>query len=208
MIRVAVMAAVPARRAGQRAMLETGGEIQVAREAASFADLEPDPEIEVIVAVFEPATESAWRGWRAWGEERAILFLVESLEVVGPLLAFPLPVYGILPLEASAETLRAAVRALREGLIVLSPVFRPLLSAPEAFPGFEEEEAWMEPLTPREIEVLQLLAQGLANKEIAARLGISEHTVKFHISSIYSKLGAANRAEAVRLGLRRGWIPL
>ena len=66
----------------------------------------------------------------------------------------------------------------------------------------------MEPLTPREIEVLRLLSLGLANKEIAARLGISEHTVKFHLSAIYSKLGAANRAEAVRRGLQRGLIPL
>ena len=56
--------------------------------------------------------------------------------------------------------------------------------------------------------MLQLLAQGLANKQIALALGISEHTVKFHISSIYAKLGATNRAEAVRLGVLRGLIVL
>ena len=65
-----------------------------------------------------------------------------------------------------------------------------------------------EPLTPREIEVLELLAQGLPNKAIAARLGISDQTVKFHVSSISGKLGAANRTDAVRLAVRRGLITL
>jgi len=63
-------------------------------------------------------------------------------------------------------------------------------------------------LTPRETEVLQLLAQGLANKQIALALGISEHTIKFHVSSIYAKLGVGNRTEAVRVGARQGLILL
>jgi len=63
-------------------------------------------------------------------------------------------------------------------------------------------------LTEREVEVLDLLAKGLANKQIAAALGLSEHTVKFHVSSIYGKLNAANRTQAVREGLRSGWIVL
>jgi two-component system, NarL family, nitrate/nitrite response regulator NarL len=65
-----------------------------------------------------------------------------------------------------------------------------------------------EPLTPREIEVLDLLAQGLPNKAIAVRLGISDQTVKFHVSSISGKLGAANRTDAVRRAVRRGLITL
>ena len=64
------------------------------------------------------------------------------------------------------------------------------------------------PLTDREAEVLALLAKGLANKQIAVMLGISEHTVKFHVSSIYAKLKATNRTQAVREGLRNGWIVL
>ena len=63
-----------------------------------------------------------------------------------------------------------------------------------------------EPLTPREIEVLNLLAEGLANKAIAARLGISDQTVKFHVSSICGKLPARNRTDAVRRAIRRGII--
>ena len=68
---------------------------------------------------------------------------------------------------------------------------------------------WIEePLTPREIEVLELLAEGLPNKSIAERLGISDQTVKFHVASILAKLGASNRTDAVRLALRRGLISL
>ena len=71
-----------------------------------------------------------------------------------------------------------------------------------AGPAFEE------PLTPREIQVLELLAEGMANKAIAARLGISDQTVKFHIASISGKLGAANRTDALRRAVRRGLISL
>lgn len=72
----------------------------------------------------------------------------------------------------------------------------------------EEEAPLVEALTSRETEVLELLAEGLSNKGIAARLGISDQTVKFHVASIGGKLGAANRTDAVRLALRRGLIAL
>jgi DNA-binding NarL/FixJ family response regulator len=72
----------------------------------------------------------------------------------------------------------------------------------------DDEETFDEPLTPREIDVLERLAEGLSNKAIAARLGISDQTVKFHVASIYAKLGAANRADAVRRALRRGLLSL
>jgi len=72
----------------------------------------------------------------------------------------------------------------------------------------EEDEGFEEPLTPREIQVLELLAEGLPNKAIAARLHISDQTVKFHVSSISGKLGAANRTDAVRRAVRRGLIDL
>jgi DNA-binding NarL/FixJ family response regulator len=72
----------------------------------------------------------------------------------------------------------------------------------------DEDEDFAEPLTPREIQVLELLAEGLPNKAIAARLQISDQTVKFHVSSISGKLGAANRTDAVRRAVRRGLIAL
>jgi DNA-binding NarL/FixJ family response regulator len=70
------------------------------------------------------------------------------------------------------------------------------------------EEALHEPLTAREIQVLELLAEGLPNKRIAERLGISDQTVKFHVASISGKLGAVNRTDAVRRAVRRGLITL
>ena len=72
----------------------------------------------------------------------------------------------------------------------------------------DDREARGEPLTAREVEVLELLAEGLPNKAIAARLGISDQTVKFHVAAISGKLGAANRTDAVRLAVRRGLIAL
>ena len=84
-----------------------------------------------------------------------------------------------------------------------------LLAAETEAPAWEPElEGAREPLTPREIQVVELLAQGLPNKAIAARLGISDQTVKFHVSSICGKLGAINRTDAVRRAVRRGLIAL
>jgi len=80
-----------------------------------------------------------------------------------------------------------------------------LMAAPRAG---REESLQIETLTSRETEVLELLAEGLSNKGIAARLGISDQTVKFHVASIGGKLGAANRTDAVRLAVRRGLIAL
>jgi DNA-binding CsgD family transcriptional regulator len=103
---------------------------------------------------------------------------------------------GLLPKDAGPAQLDAALRAVAAGLIVRPP------SPPQ--PGFAAlPEAPSPPLTPREIEVLTALAAGLGNKAVARRLGISPHTVKFHIESLFRKLGAATRAEAVATGLRR-----
>jgi DNA-binding NarL/FixJ family response regulator len=75
-------------------------------------------------------------------------------------------------------------------------------------PATEGEERLVEPLTARELEVLAHLADGLSNKAIAGRLGISDETVKFHLSAIFGKLGASNRTDAVRQALRRGVVEL
>jgi len=99
------------------------------------------------------------------------------------------------------------VEAAAAGLIVLHPAeFDAMFPAAE--PASSPLAELVEPLTPRESEVLQMLASGLANKEIATRLAISEHTVKFHVASILGKLGAASRTEAVTLGIRRGLVLL
>ncbi len=110
--------------------------------------------------------------------------------------------WGIVPSDASPDELWAAIGALLVGLCVLPPQ---LLATRE---GTVQTLAAVgdEALTNRERTVLQLLAEGLTNRQIAARTGISEHTVKFHLSSIFSKLGVSSRTEAIRVGAQRGLV--
>ncbi len=120
-------------------------------------------------------------------------------------------VRAILPSDISPDQLTAALQAAASGLLVLHPAQAPGnvnngFSSGSARSQTLDELA--ESLTPRESEVLQMLASGLGNKEIAAKLAISEHTVKFHVASILGKLGAASRTEAVTLGIRRGLVLL
>jgi len=114
---------------------------------------------------------------------------------------------GVLLNEVSARQLRAALEAAATGLVVVHPSeVSALLPSPAALSSPIRELP--EPLTPREREVLQLVSSGLGNKEIAGRLSISEHTVKFHLASILGKLGASTRTEAVSIGIRHGLILL
>jgi NarL family two-component system response regulator YdfI len=115
-------------------------------------------------------------------------------------------VRAILPRQANASAIVAAVEAAGTGLVVLhyhtlESLLPMLSSAPQALHGSPQHA-----LTPREIEVLNMLAEGVGNKAIAWRLGISEHTVKFHVGSIFTKLNASTRTEAVTLGIRQGLI--
>lgn len=122
--------------------------------------------------------------------------------------ALKLGVRAILPRNASSDEIIAAVLAAATGLVVLHPdVVEDLLPRNElSVPALPTSP--IQALTPREIEVLGMLARGLGNKTIAKQLGISEHTVKFHVSSIFSKLNASSRTEAVTLGARLGLIML
>lgn len=108
---------------------------------------------------------------------------------------------GVLDRGAGPDALAAALVAAAAGLAALDPeLAAALLRAPAAEPGG--------PLTPREREVLALVAEGLGNKAIAARLGISEHTAKFHVNAILGKLGAGSRAEAIVRAARLGLVVL
>jgi DNA-binding NarL/FixJ family response regulator len=110
------------------------------------------------------------------------------------------PPAGVLPREVSAAWLDLTLRAVAGGLLVRAPW--PRESA--GFAAAAEES----PLTPRETEVLTLIGQGMSNKAVARHLGISVHTVKFHLESLFERLGATNRAEAVAKGLVGGVIEL
>jgi DNA-binding NarL/FixJ family response regulator len=120
------------------------------------------------------------------------------------------PVNGIISRDASAEEIQLAIQAAEAGLVLLHPTSTRSFVQHWTLPGLNDTpaEERVEHLTSRESEVLRLVSMGLGNKEVAARLAISEHTVKFHISSILGKLHAASRTEAVSLGIRRGLIPI
>lgn len=117
-------------------------------------------------------------------------------------------VWGVLPFTASSSQIVLAARALMDGFMLAQPDLLPKTFWKPIQSLTEIPENRIEPLTKREIDVLQCLASGFSNKEIARQLKISAQTVKFHISSIYTKLGASNRTEAVRLGVRQGWVNL
>lgn len=116
-------------------------------------------------------------------------------------------VHAILLADSAPREILSALEAASAGLAVISPeVLDSLLPAPAE--AISDDLPLGEPLTARESEILSLLADGAGNKEIASRLRISEHTVKFHVSSILAKLGAATRTEAVSRGYKEGLIIL
>ncbi len=101
---------------------------------------------------------------------------------------------GVIGRDASREDIEAAIAAVSHGFIVLTPG--------QPTPGAAQTPT----LTARERDVLDMLAAGLSNKKIAARLSLAENTVKFHVASILSKLDATTRTQAVTIGVRRGWV--
>ena len=114
-------------------------------------------------------------------------------------------VRGVLRDDATAEELIAAVAATMAGLVVLHPAA--VIARPAAEAGSRRASEGTG-LTPRELEILEMMAEGMSNRRIAVRLGISGYTVKFHVASVLGKLGAASRTEAVTLGVRQGLISL
>jgi len=140
-----------------------------------------------------------------WGAGRAALIVLaeEPHRVVADERLGRGPVRAVLPRDATAGELLAAVDAVVAGLVAFHPdalrrAPRPVRAEPDP----------AQPLTGRELEVLGMLAEGLGNKAIASRLGISTHTAKFHVASILSKLGAGSRTEAVTIGMRRGLVAI
>ncbi len=208
MIRVVILAQTLAVRAGLRTLLAADERLEVVAEAATLAELGMlPPETDILVALVEAAPRLDLEDITKEIEPApAVLLLTDEPFEAKFLAGLPLRAWGLLPLDSSEEELLAAIHALHQGLMVSTPtVMQPLIRQAIAA---NPEEYLVEELTEREMEVLELLADGLANKQIALELEISEHTVKFHVSSIYTKLGAANRTEAVRIGARLGLIVL
>ena len=182
-LRVAVQARDPVRRQGLLSLLAEGGHEPTA--SAQDAD--------VLVCDLGP-------GEAAPGAAGAALILLTDQ----PGLERDPHFAAVLPRQVAAALFQAALGAVAAGLLVR------MAGAGLPEPGFHAAEDGAEHglLTPREVEILAAIGEGLSNKEVARRLGISAHTVKFHLEAIFEKLGAGSRAEAVTKGLRRGVIEL
>ena len=208
---VFVVAPAPLARAGLRSMLEDPEMVDgvlVVGEAGSLVGAGPElSEADVVVVAGDEPLEEAARVVAEEGGTQAILLLSEDDRSLPALRSLAPRGWGVVSPDAPPGEIGAAVAAVARGLVVLPRALSErLLQGPAVFGGAVEELA--ESLTAREREVLELLGRGLSNKMIARALHISEHTVKFHVSSIYTKLGASSRAEAVSLGARHGLISL
>lgn len=130
----------------------------------------------------------------------AIIVLAPDLQPHWTAEALRAGIRAVLPGDLGPREILAAIEAVAAGLVVLHPQDLPVLASERALPAAQQT------LSPREIQVLSMLAEGVGNKTIAWKLGISEHTVKFHVASIMTKLNAGSRTEAVTQGIRRGLI--
>jgi DNA-binding NarL/FixJ family response regulator len=206
-IRIAVAATSAVRRAGLESIIRSHAEFHLAGSFGAVASLVPfarSTELDVIVIdtdsirdlLLEPTSDAAIVLLTEVTEARSISRLLRS------------GVRAILSRESDPDDVLSAIYASYDGLVLLSTPTAESLAALFGDQPLEVEAELSEEITSRETDVLRMLAQGLVNKDIAARLGISEHTVKFHISSILDKLGASTRTEAVTLGIRRGLIPI
>jgi DNA-binding NarL/FixJ family response regulator len=205
LIRVAVLSQNPTLRIGLRELLSSHSGLEVVSEAASFEEFEAfEAETDVLVLASVPLSELRLVNF----DLPPLLLLTEDPEDVDAIRASPARTWGVIPLDAAEDELIASVHAVGQGLWVGAPRLVGGLLRPPAGRETLSGEAPHEALTAREKEVLQLTAQGLANKQIALSLGISEHTVKFHLSSLYMKLAVSGRTEAIRRGFELGLISL
>jgi DNA-binding NarL/FixJ family response regulator len=201
MTKVLVRALSPLSAAGLEQMIAAEADFALMRENSASGEEEPD----VIIAEVGPAEESPWDAPLEISEGGAAVILLADHATPGWTgEAMAAGVKAVLPRSITREELAAAVRAATVGLIVLHP--DDLGSFLPGRSGGGSTGSPPEPLTPREREVLLSMAGGLSNKEIASHLGISDHTVKFHVAAIMGKLGATSRTEAVMIAVRRGLV--
>jgi len=211
-IRIFIVAASPLARAGLENLL-AARDVEVVGSAAAIEILadqlsETEPDVVLIDSSgepFEPMMGSILASGLA--SDVAVAILADGITPAASADALRAGIRAALPGDISPEQLVAALQAVASGLLILHPSHANEGLAAGSVPTRALDEL-AESLTSRELEVLQMLAGGLSNKEIAARLNISEHTAKFHVASILGKLGAGGRTEAVALGIRRGLVLL
>jgi len=204
-IRAAILAPILAMRVGLRTLIDEDDGVEVDVEASNFGDLREDLNRVDILLIQGDFSAEDIKPTQNLGSQLAYIWMTDDPQAADVLRSLSIRAWGIVSLDATEDELLTALLAVYHGNIVapkemLETLFRNQRPS--------QSGNMLDTLTPRENEFLQLLAQGLANKQIALELEISEHTVKFHISSIYSKIGATNRTEAVRSGLQLGIISL
>lgn len=208
MIHVLVKASSPIAKAGLQSLLIANPALGLVEDSSGdSAWIESKAPPDVWLVEVETLTDPAAReaiDWASAGGPVVLLVRHPAAEPVAD--ALRAGVKAVLPSGLGGPEIVAAIEAASTGLVVLDATgVEALLRAPTAVSSGGSETP-VETLTPRELEVLRLLASGLGNKEIASRLEISEHTVKFHVASIMGKLGAGSRTEAVTVGIRHGLI--
>lgn len=201
MIRVLIAASSGLVRAGLNALLSTSPNLAVTAMTADwtqFAGEDPD----VIVLDWDRVGEDFPSELLEIAPSSAMVLLADDPQPAWIAEALRAGIRALLPRDASVNQVIAAIEAAAAGLVALrSEDLDGLLVNPRPV-------MILESLSPRESEVLGMMAEGLSNKAIAFRLGISEHTVKFHVTSIMTKLDAGSRTEAVMLGIRQGLVML
>ncbi len=209
-LRVLVVASSPLARAGLTALLDEASGITIVGQS--------DGDLSDALDIYRPDVMIWDMGWEP-------LQYLDRLQEVGDLPVLALIADESAALEASAAligagarglllhnaragTLASALIALGQGLVVIAPAVAEALRAEPSLSPARQTNPLIDALTPRELEVINLIAEGLPNKTIAGKLGISEHTVKFHVNAILTKLGAQSRTEAVVRATRMGLIAL
>ena len=196
MIRVLVAARSSVVRAGLESVVRSSGSLQLAGSLdwALINSAEFEADVVLMEAGGVPIEEVS----------RPVVLLADVSDSALVDASLRSGIRGVISREATPEEIESAIQAVNVGLVVI-----PAGSLPDLLPDLRPPaQALAEPLSDRELEVLNLIAEGQSNKLIAHSLGISEHTVKTHVASILAKLGAASRTEAVSQAIRRGLVML
>ncbi|WP_414624346.1 response regulator transcription factor [Calothrix sp. CCY 0018] len=194
-IRIIVVAASPVIRMGLSAMLEDNPKFIVVKSVSDIDEI-VELQADVILLDWNETDYELIKQQFIW----ATIIIVDEFADFNLATILAAGVKGILPQTSMESEIIAAVEAVVSGLIVLHPQ---VINNQQLL-----KETNLQILTPREIEVLQMLTNGMSNKLVAQNLHISEHTVKFHVSSIFQKLDVSTRTEAVAVGVRLGLIML
>jgi two-component system, NarL family, response regulator YdfI len=210
--RVLVVATSAVRRGGLEALVKENPSLRLSGSvpgtaglAARARELQPD----AILADIAMEDRQFIAAIASLAEEDIpVVVLIDGPEPGWAASALRAGVRAIIPRESSGEEILHAIRTAVSGLVLLEAGTATDLAKYAPSGNGEGALEQLEELSPREVEVLRWMAEGFGNKEIATRLGISDHTVKFHISSILAKLGVASRTEAVTQGIRMGLVLL